>query len=147
MAGLAEGSIYEHFRGKEDLLLTIPDVWVTNAVEELEKDYIRTARAKGLRERTVIYRHALKNGITPVLTVAGLQIGYLLGGAMITETVFAWPGMGRWLLDAVQSRNYPVIQIGVMLTATIFIFVNLVTDLLYPVFDPRIRLSSSKEGF
>ena len=78
-------------------------------VEELEKDYIRTARAKGLRERAVIYRHALKNGITPVLTVAGLQIGYLLGGAMITETVFAWPGMGRWLLDAVQSRNYPVI--------------------------------------
>ncbi len=115
-------------------------------VEELEKDYIKTARAKGLRERTVIYRHALKNGIIPVLTVAGLQVGYLLGGAIITETVFAWPGMGRWLLAAVQSRNYPVIQIGVMLTATIFIFVNLATDLLYPVFDPRIRLSGSKGG-
>jgi len=115
-------------------------------VEELEKDYVKTARAKGLHERTVIYRHALKNGIIPVITVVGLQVGYLLGGAIITETVFSWPGMGRWLLDAVQSRNYPVIQIGVMLTATIFIFVNLATDLLYPVFDPRIRLSKSKGG-
>ncbi len=110
-------------------------------VEELEKDYVKTARAKGVKERLVIYKHALKNGMIPILTITGLQTGYLLGGAIITETIFSWQGIGRWLFKAVQSRDYPVIQIGVMLVAATFIIVNLITDLLYPIFDPRVKLT------
>lgn len=108
-------------------------------LEVLGQDYIRTAWAKGLSERAVILRHALKNAFIPTLTVIALEFGYLLGGAIITETIFAWPGVGRWLLLAVQARDFPVVQGGVLLLATVFIFINLVADILYAYLDPRIR--------
>jgi peptide/nickel transport system permease protein len=108
-------------------------------LEVLGEDYIRTAWAKGLSERTVILRHAVKNAFIPVLTVIGLEFGYLLGGAVLTETVFAWPGVGRWLLLAVQARDFRAVQGGVLLLATVFIVINLITDVLYAWLDPRIH--------
>jgi len=111
----------------------------SSLLEILSKDYIRTGRAKGLAERIVILRHALKNATIPVLTVIGLQIGTLLGGAVITESVFAWPGMGRLVVDAIFFRDFPVVQTILILSATIFVVINLVVDLLYTVLDPRIR--------
>ncbi len=112
-------------------------------LEVLQMDYIRTAKAKGLKRRVVIIRHALKNAILPVITVAGFNTGYLLGGAIVIEEVFALPGMGRLALYAIYQRDYPVIQ-GIVLTiATIFVLVNLVTDLIYALVDPRIRLDDS----
>ena len=103
------------------------------------QDYIRTARAKGLRERAVIYGHALRNAWIPVLTVLGLQFGALMGGAVLTETVFAWPGIGKYLVDAIFTRDYPVVQGAVLTIAVGFIVINLVVDMLYAVIDPRIR--------
>jgi peptide/nickel transport system permease protein len=100
---------------------------------------VRSARAKGLGERDVIGRHVMKNAVNPILTVLGLQIGYLLGGAILTETVFSWPGLGSMMVRAIQARDYPLVQGGVLLIATTFVLVNLVVDLLYAVFDPRIR--------
>lgn len=108
-------------------------------LEVLGEDYIRTAWAKGLRESQVIWRHALKNAFIPVLTVIALEFGYLLGGAIITETVFSWPGVGRWLFLAVQARDFRAVQGGVLLLAGIFILVNLAADLLYAWLDPRIK--------
>jgi ABC-type dipeptide/oligopeptide/nickel transport system permease component len=108
-------------------------------LEVLGQDYIRTAWAKGLGERAVILRHALKNAFIPTLTVIALEFGYLLGGAIITETVFAWPGVGRWLLLAVQARDFRAVQGGVLLLATVFILINLLADVLYAWLDPRIR--------
>ncbi len=102
------------------------------------EDYIRTARAKGLSERTVLMRHAMRNMLIPVITVIGLQIGNLLGGAVIVETVFGWPGIGRLLVDAIFARDYPVIQGSILAVALIYVLVNLVVDLLYPIFDPRV---------
>jgi peptide/nickel transport system permease protein len=109
-------------------------------LEVLQMDYIRTAKAKGLKHRVVILRHALKNAILPVITVAGFNTGYLLGGAIVIEEVFALPGMGRLALYAIYQRDYPVIQGIVLVIATLFVLVNLVTDLVYALFDPRIRL-------
>jgi peptide/nickel transport system permease protein len=109
-------------------------------LEVLQMDYIRTAKAKGLTRRVVILRHALKNAILPVITVAGFNTGYLLGGAIVIEEVFALPGMGRLALYAIYQRDYPVIQAIVLMIATIFVLVNLVTDLIYAMVDPRIRL-------
>jgi peptide/nickel transport system permease protein len=111
----------------------------SSMLEILGKDYIRTGRAKGLTERLVILRHALRNATVPVLTVVGLQIGTLLGGAVITEFVFAWPGMGKLLVDAIAFRDFPVLQTVLILSATIFVAINLLVDLLYTVIDPRIR--------
>ncbi len=111
----------------------------SSLLEILNKDYIRTGRAKGLAERIVILRHALKNATIPVLTVIGLQIGTLLGGAVITESVFAWPGMGKLVVDAIFFRDFPVVQTILILSATVFVLLNLLVDLLYPVLDPRIR--------
>jgi len=108
-------------------------------LEVLNQDYIRTARAKGLRERAVIFRHGLKNALLPVITVYGLQIGALLSGAVVTETVFAWPGIGRLALSAIQGRDFPVVQGCLLVVATIFVLVNLVVDLLYAFVDPRIH--------
>ena len=108
-------------------------------LEVVGQDYIRTARAKGLAERVVTYRHALRNALIPVLTVQGLQFGSLLGGAVLTESVFAWPGLGRYLVDAIFLRDYPVVQAVVLVIAVGFILVNLAVDLLYAVVDPRIR--------
>ncbi|MDQ1212840.1 dipeptide ABC transporter permease DppB [Pantoea anthophila] len=108
-------------------------------LEVLGEDYIRTARAKGLTRMRVIVVHALRNAMLPVVTVIGLQVGTLLAGAILTETIFSWPGLGRWLIEALQRRDYPVVQGGVLLTAVLIILVNLLVDLLYGVVNPRIR--------
>jgi peptide/nickel transport system permease protein len=110
-------------------------------VEVLGQDYVRTARAKGVAERLVVYRHALRNAAIPFLTVAGLSFGFMLSGTIIIETVFSWPGMGRLIVQAVPSRDFPVIQAGVFVFAVIFAGLNLLVDLLYTVVDPRVRLS------
>ncbi|KYD08680.1 ABC transporter permease [Saccharococcus caldoxylosilyticus] len=111
----------------------------SSMLEVMKSDYIRTARAKGLSMFWVVYKHSLKNAIIPVLTVIGLQTGLLLGGAILTETIFSWPGIGRYIYDAIGYRDYPVIQSGILVIATIFIFINLIVDLLYAVIDPRIK--------
>jgi peptide/nickel transport system permease protein len=113
-------------------------------LEVLQMDYIRTAKAKGLKKQTVIITHALKNAILPVITVTGFNAGYLLGGAIVIEEVFALPGMGRLALYAISQRDYPVIQAIVLVIATLFVLVNLVTDLIYAMADPRIRLVDEK---
>ena len=97
----------------------------SSMLEVLRQDYVRTARAKGLRENTVIIGHALKNALLPIVTVIGLQLGGLLGGALLTETIFSWPGMGLWTYRAILSRDYPIVQGAVLMSATIYVFVNL----------------------
>nr|WP_240980391.1 ABC transporter permease [Ramlibacter agri] len=113
----------------------------SSLVEVLDNQYVRTARAKGLREHLVIWRHGVRNAIIPVVTVAGLQLGYLLGSAVVTETVFAWPGLGRLLVQSILARDFPVVQAAVLVVAVTFIAVNIVTDLLYGLLDPRISAS------
>jgi len=108
-------------------------------LEVLRQDYVRTARAKGLREQIVIYRHALKNAMIPILTVFGLEFGYNLGGAVLTETVFSLPGLGRLIVEGIFARDYPVVQGAMLVVATTFVLVNLLTDIAYAFFDPRIR--------
>jgi ABC-type dipeptide/oligopeptide/nickel transport system permease component len=110
-------------------------------LEVLGQDYVRTARAKGLGERLVIYRHGLWNAAIPVLTVTGLSLGFMLSGAIIIETVFSWPGLGRLIVQAVPGRDFPVIQAGVFVFAVIFVALNLLVDALYAVVDPRIRVA------
>jgi peptide/nickel transport system permease protein len=105
----------------------------------LRADYIRAARAKGVREQVVIYKHALRNALIPIVTIIGLQFGTLLGGAVLTETVFAWPGIGRLLIDSISFRDYPVIQGTVLIIAGGFVLVNLLVDILYAYLNPRIR--------
>jgi peptide/nickel transport system permease protein len=105
------------------------------------EDYVRTARAKGLAPSTVDRRHILRNALLPVTTIIGLQTGLLLSGAVLTETVFAWPGIGTWLKDAIFYRDYPVLQGGILFVAVVFVFVNLVVDISYAIINPRIRLS------
>ena len=107
-------------------------------LEILDQDYVRTARAKGVRERTVIYKHALRNAFLPVLTVIGLQFGSLLGGAVLTESVFGWPGVGRLLVDSIFARDFPIVQGVVMVYAVLLVVVNLTVDLLYTWVDPRV---------
>jgi peptide/nickel transport system permease protein len=109
-------------------------------LEVLEEDYIRTARAKGLSPHTVIWRHGLRNAALPVLTVLGLQLGALLGGAVITETVFSWPGIGQLTVEAIQRRDYPLVQGCVLLISLAYVLVNTLTDLAYAGLDPRVRL-------
>jgi ABC-type dipeptide/oligopeptide/nickel transport system permease component len=109
-------------------------------LDVLGQDYIRTARAKGLAEQTVVARHALKNAAFPIVTIIGLDIGTLLGGAVITETVFAWPGVGRLAIDAIHVRDFPVVQADVFLLAVAFVVINLGVDVLYTWLDPRVRL-------
>ena len=111
----------------------------SSMLEVLHEDYIRTVRAKGLPRVQVIVVHALRNALIPVITVVGLQVGLLLSGAILTETIFSWPGVGNWLIHGVQSRDYPVVQGGILLIATIVITVNLLVDMLYGVINPRIR--------
>lgn len=111
----------------------------SSLLEVLRQDYVRTAYAKGLKDRVVLYRHALKNAFIPVLTVIGVQIGYLLGGAVIIESIFSLPGMGRFLLDSISNRDYSIVQGGVLFIALIFCLVNLSVDLVYAWLDPRIR--------
>ena len=111
----------------------------TSMLEELSQDYIRTARAKGLSERTVVYRHALRNALTPVLTVVGLQFGSLLAGAIVTETIFGWPGVGRLTLSAISNRDYPLVQGCILAVGLTYVLVNLLTDAAYALADPRLR--------
>ncbi|MGN6082925.1 ABC transporter permease subunit [Trinickia sp.] len=111
----------------------------SSMLEVLREDYIRTARAKGLSPVRVVVVHALRNALIPVVTVIGLQVGTLLAGAVLTETLFSWPGVGKWLIDAISRRDYPVVQGGILMIATLVIVVNLVVDLLYGVLNPRIR--------
>ena len=108
-------------------------------IEVLSEDYVRTARAKGLSPARVIGLHALRNALIPVITVVGLQVGVLLAGAILTETIFAWPGVGKWIIDSISRRDYPAVQGGILLIASVVIVVNLFVDLIYGVINPRIR--------
>ena len=108
-------------------------------LETLSLDYISTARSKGLKEEVVVIKHALRNALIPIVTVVGLQFGLLLGGAVLTETVFAWPGIGRLIVDSILARDYPVIQGTILIFGLLYILVNLAVDILYVVIDPRIR--------
>ncbi len=109
-------------------------------LDVLNQDYIRTARAKGLPDRAVVWVHALRNALLPVITVVGLQTGFLLGGVVVTETVFSWPGVGRLAIQAIYARDFPVVQAVVVIFAACFVAVNLIVDVLYALLDPRIRL-------
>ncbi|MCI0526056.1 MAG: ABC transporter permease [Nitrospira sp.] len=111
----------------------------SSVLEIIHEDYVRTARAKGLRERTVIFKHALRNALIPVITLVGLQFGALLSGAVITETIFAWPGIGRLTIEAINKRDYPLVQGCVLAISFSYVLVNLLTDMVYSVIDPRIR--------
>lgn len=111
----------------------------SSLLEVLGQDYVRTARSKGLSERAVLYRHALKNVLIPVVTMVGLDLGYLLGGAIVTETVFALPGVGSYVVQGILTRDFPVVQGGVLVVAATFVLVNLVVDLLYGALDPRVK--------
>jgi ABC-type dipeptide/oligopeptide/nickel transport system permease component len=108
-------------------------------IEELQEEYIKTARAKGLSEFKVLFKHALKNGLIPVVTVLGLQFGTLLAGAIITETIFSWPGIGRLTVQAINSRDYPLVQGCILMIACTYVLVNILTDLAYGFLDPRIK--------
>lgn len=112
----------------------------SSVIEELNEDYVRTARAKGLSERSVVYKHVLKNGLIPVVTLLGLQFGVLLAGAIITETIFSWPGLGRLTVDSINSRDYPMVQGCILMIALTYIFANLLTDFTYRLLDPRIKV-------
>lgn len=113
----------------------------SSMLEVLRQDYIRTARAKGLAPRVVYLKHGLKNALIPVITVIGLQFGILMGGAILTETIFAWPGIGKWILDAVYARDFNAVQGGTMLVATTFVLINMLVDILYAWVNPRIKVS------
>ena len=126
------------------VLATIPLAVITrmtrsSMLEVLKQDYIRTARAKGMSESSVIFKHALRNALIPVITVIGLQTSILMTGAILTETIFSWPGIGKWLLEAVYRRDYPVVQGGVLLIAGLVILVNMAVDVLYLVINPSLR--------
>ena len=108
-------------------------------MESLGQDFVTTARAKGLKENVVIIRHALKNALIPIITVIGLQFGSLLGGAILTETVFAWPGMGRLIVDSILARDYPMIQGSILIFGLLYVLINILVDMLYAFVDPRIR--------
>ncbi|GAA5784621.1 peptide ABC transporter permease [Chitiniphilus shinanonensis] len=140
----AFASALEHLILPAIVLGTIPLAVVARMtrsamLEVLREDYIRTARAKGLSRTRVILKHALRNALMPVVTVIGLQVGTMLAGAVLTETIFSWPGIGKWLIDAISRRDYPVVQGGILLVASMIILVNLLVDLLYGVINPRIR--------
>ena len=115
----------------------------SSLLEVLGEDYVRTARAKGVAERQVVWRHGLRNALLPVVTLLGLQLGALLGGAVITEAVFSWPGIGSLLVDAIQSRDYPLAQGCVLVISLAYVLVNMATDVLYAVIDPRVELGGA----
>ena len=124
------------------LAATITRLLRASILEEIEQDYVRTARSKGFRERIVVGNHVLRNALLPTITLVGLKFAELLGGAILTETVFSWPGMGRYMFEAIKSRDYPVIQGGTLLFALIFILSSLLVDLLYGYLNPRIRVDA-----
>lgn len=138
------GDVIKHLILPAFALATIPMAIIarmtrSSMLEVMRADYIRTARAKGQKTFLVVYKHALKNAIIPVLTVIGLQTGLLLGGAILTETIFSWPGIGRYIYDAIGFRDYPVIQAGILIVAFLFILINLIVDILYSFVDKRIK--------
>lgn len=138
------GQVLKHLVLPGIALATIPMAIIarmtrSSMLEVMRADYVRTARAKGQKMFWVVYKHALKNAIIPVLTVIGLQMGMLLGGAILTETIFAWPGIGRYIYEAISFRDYPVIQSGILIVAFIFVMINLFVDILYGLIDPRIK--------
>jgi peptide/nickel transport system permease protein len=112
----------------------------SSMIEVMSQDYIRTARAKGLSERAVFYKHALRNALIPLVTITGLNFGFLLAGAVLTETVYAWPGLGRLMYDSIYARDYPVLMGMFVVISVMVILVNFVTDIAYSVLDPRIRI-------
>jgi ABC-type dipeptide/oligopeptide/nickel transport system permease component len=112
----------------------------TSVIEELSSDYVRTARAKGLSETAVLFRHAFRNALIPILTILGLQFGTLLAGTIVTETIFSWPGIGRLAVQAIEARDYPLLQGCILLIAVSYVLVNLLTDFVYAFVDPRVRL-------
>lgn len=122
-------------------MATISRMTRSSMLEVLGQDYIKVARAKGLQERTVLFRHALRNAALPVVTLVALELGVLLSGAVIVETIFAWPGIGRLAIDSILTRDFPVVQAIVFFASVIYIAINFLTDLLYTVIDPRIRLT------
>lgn len=157
-AGLAEGIVQIFRAGDFSTFLTsirhliLPSIALGTAggalvtrltrsslLEVLRQDYIQTARAKGLTERVVVYKHALKNALMPVVTVIGLRLGATIGGAIVTEVVFSWPGVGRLIVDAIGWRDFPLVQAGVLLIAIMFSFLNLLVDISYGFFNPKIR--------
>ncbi|WP_144511764.1 ABC transporter permease [Bacillus sp. FJAT-22090] len=138
------GQVLKHLVLPGIALATIPMAIIarmtrSSMLEVMRSDFVRTARAKGQKMFWVVYKHALKNAIIPVLTVIGLQMGLLLGGAILTETIFSWPGIGRYIYDAIQFRDYPVIQSGILVVAFMFVMINLFVDILYGLIDPRIK--------
>ena len=140
----ALGDVLKHLILPAIALGTIPLAIVVRMtrsamLEVLGQDYVRTARSKGLEERRVVLKHALRNALLPVITVVGLSFGALLSGAILTETVFSWPGIGRWVYDAIAQRDYPIIQGGILFVAFVVAAINLLVDLLYAVIDPRIQ--------
>jgi len=122
-------------------MATISRITRSSMLEVLGQDYVKVARAKGLQERTVLVRHTMRNAAIPIVTLVALELGVLLSGAVIVETIFAWPGIGRLAVDSILARDFPVVQAIVFVASVIYIAINLLTDLLYTVIDPRIRLS------
>jgi peptide/nickel transport system permease protein len=120
-------------------LALVARVTRAECLEVLGQDYVRTARAKGLRENVVVYRHVLKNALLPILTVIGLQFGHALGGAVVVESVFAWPGVGRLVVEAIFRRDFPMVQGALLIISLSFLLVNLLVDVAYAYADPRIR--------
>ena len=142
--GRAFWDVLRHLIMPAIALGTIPMAMITrmtrsSMLEVLSQDYITSARAKGLHERMVILKHGLRNALIPVVTVVGLNFGLLLGGAILTETVFSWPGLGTWLLDSINARDYPAVQGGVLFIGTIFILINLLVDLSYAWINPKVK--------
>ena len=138
------GNVLKHLVLPGIALATIPMAIIarmtrSSMLEVMRSDYVRTARAKGQKMFWVVYKHALKNAIIPVLTIIGLQMGLLLGGAILTESIFAWPGVGRYIYEAIGFRDYPVIQSGILVVAFIFVMINLIIDIFYSLIDPRIK--------
>lgn len=122
-------------------LATTARITRSTMLEVLNQDYIRTAHAKGLQRRSVILHHALRNALLPIVTIIGLQMGGLLSGAVLTETIFSWPGVGKWLFDSIVARDFPIVQAVTLLVAIIYIAVNFFVDVLYAFIDPRVRIS------
>lgn len=153
MGTLEEGFIpyIKHLILPSITLATIPmatfaRITRSSMLEVISHDYIKTARSKGLSEFLVICKHAFKNALTPILTVLGMQISMMLGGAVLTETIFSWPGMGRLIVDAIDKRDFVVVQGTVLFIAVIFVVVNLLVDILYKVVNPRVNYQSNKGG-
>jgi peptide/nickel transport system permease protein len=150
-AGRGHGTLTDHVRHLALPALTLAvgtaatlcRVLRASLLETLHSDFVRTARAKGLSGNIVLMRHALRNALIPFVTLSGLSIGLLLEGSIIVESIFAWPGLGQWMVDGIKGGDTPVVMAGVLMIAAIYTLVNLAVDLLYTVIDPRIRISSA----